>query len=109
MTFIDYKVQYIIIIYDIYIMYIIFAVVGASLSSFMKSLLLQTMLEDEKVSVTITSHGLNYQFISSPSGSAARGAFNSHLGTGVGHSTRTMRVSMFENLDNLAQIVTKQG
>ena len=81
-----------------------FTVAGSSLSSFMKNLILQTLLEDEKVYITVTSHGLNYSFSNNNSTVSPR-----HLGVGVGHSTRTVHVSIYDSMEKLAKLISRPG
>ena len=84
--------------------YYCFTVAGSSLSSFMKNLILQTLLEDEKVYITVTSHGLNYSFSNNNSTVSPR-----HLGVGVGHSTRTVHVSIYDSMEKLAKLISRPG
>ena len=81
-----------------------FTVAGSSLSSFMKNLILQTLLEDEKVYITVTSHGLNYSFSNNTSAVSPR-----HLGVGVGHSTRTVHISIYDSMEKLAKLISRPG
>jgi len=75
---------------------------STSLSSFMKNLLLQTMLEDEKVYVAIKAQNVNYKF---------RSLTTNHLGmgVGVGHSTCTLLVSIHDTMAQIADVLSLQG
>ncbi|XP_067943447.1 baculoviral IAP repeat-containing protein 6-like [Watersipora subatra] len=75
---------------------------GSSLSSFMKNLLLKTILEDEKVYVTVTSHGVNYRFDNNGCLSCC-----SQLGIGAGHSSRTLLMSVYSTMEQISEEVSK--
>lgn len=68
----------------------------------MKNLLLQTMLEDEKVYVAIKAQNVNYKF---------RSLTTNHLGmgVGVGHSTCTLLVSIHDTMAQIADVLSLQG
>ena len=69
---------------------------GSTLTSFTKNLLLQLLLEDEKIAITICARGVNYTFGPSVPGSAM------HLRSGVGHMFKTVNMSIYSTLGDLA-------
>lgn len=72
-----------------------------TLSSFTKNLLLQTLLEDDKIRVTVTSYGLNYTF------SSLNSLTPDHLSSGVGHSSKTVLISIYDSMEKLSDILSK--
>ena len=86
------------------VFFCLYLVGGSSLSSFMKNLLLETILEDEKIYLTITCHGVNYRFDNNGSISSCN-----QFGVGVGHSTRTILVSMYSTMEQISEQIAKPG